>query len=702
MRHRLIRLIVVLLVGLGGWHLGQLQARGRLQLPSPSPAAPPAVVDLVPVGRYAESWPFTRESTHESGRLEILVAAGGESGFISPVIEPTRPVRALVAEWRMERGEPAAIEIAVRSRDERGWNGWQTLQLDEEVPDARAHFTTPLLLAENQAFQWRLIQEPGAEVASITIGALPLEPVPAASEILHLPPAPDPERAARPATIARTQWGHALDEPTWRAQPQRPRAFVVHHTATSDGGASPAAVVRAIDVYHRVTRGWGDIGYHYLIDHEGRIYEGRSGGPTSIGAHAYDFNEGTIGIALVGSYDQRDPSAAAAESLVALIAWLSGEYEIAPEGWSQFHGQLFPNVMGHRETGRVTSCPGHQTRGALPEVRRLVAERLTPLPALTLTVQPEQPWVSGQVTVTVAYEEADLGPARLELWLDEAPLKVGDDDYAIQVDTRSLPDGEHHLRAVARRPDGLMEQTTPLRVDNGTPSILLTGPPTRLTATVQLRDETSGLASVAVRRRDEQGNWNGWREIPSLLAATETVTETVRATPFENALALQWHAEDQAGNGIASGIVERPAPQVAPPISTTLEIVTLGTYPLVPVGGGDLLLQLVVINRGSAPLNGPVEVVLQIGPDERLSWLVAAGMPPGAIALLRSDWNVSTERFDGTLPAGQYDLLAWLQPVGSGNETLAPAEAVRLEPLIVAERAGPGPDGAAPGDENDE
>ena len=76
--------------------------------------------------------------------------------------------------------------------------------------------------------------------------------------------------------ISRAAWGADENLMTWTPEYRTVRKFVVHHTATSNGDLDPAATVRAIYYYHAVTRGWGDIGYNYLIDAQGRIYEGRT------------------------------------------------------------------------------------------------------------------------------------------------------------------------------------------------------------------------------------------------------------------------------------------------------------------------------------------------------------------------------------------------------------------------------------------
>ncbi|MPZ14565.1 MAG: N-acetylmuramoyl-L-alanine amidase, partial [Chloroflexi bacterium] len=108
---------------------------------------------------------------------------------------------------------------------------------------------------------------------------------------------------------------------TYRPEYASVSKFIVHHTVTSDGGADPAATIRAIYYYHAVTLGWGDIGYNYLIGHGGNAYEGRAGGPNAIGIHAGRFNRGSDGIALLGTFTEQAPSTPMLGGLASIIGW---------------------------------------------------------------------------------------------------------------------------------------------------------------------------------------------------------------------------------------------------------------------------------------------------------------------------------------------------------------------------------------------
>ena len=125
--------------------------------------------------------------------------------------------------------------------------------------------------------------------------------------------------ADRPAVT----WG--ADERIRRAPPSYAsdvRFAIVHHTAGKNGysRSEAAAIVKGIQLFHVQGNGWNDIGYNFLVDRFGTIYEGRFGGVDRnvIGAHALGFNTGSVGIALLGTYEDATPSAAAQDAIARL------------------------------------------------------------------------------------------------------------------------------------------------------------------------------------------------------------------------------------------------------------------------------------------------------------------------------------------------------------------------------------------------
>jgi len=154
----------------------------------------------------------------------------------------------------------------------------------------------------------------------------------------------------------------------WQLQyPDKVDKFIIHHTATESDLDDPKQAIRNIFYYHAVTRGWGDIGYNYIIDQQGRVYEGRKGGEGVVGGHAGPGNIGSIGIAILGNYDNGGVSDAAIESLSRLIAIKSKIHNIDPSSTT---------VIGHYKV-MDTRCPGTYLKGDLPLVIAMAKSMIT-------------------------------------------------------------------------------------------------------------------------------------------------------------------------------------------------------------------------------------------------------------------------------------------------------------------------------------
>lgn len=191
------------------------------------------------------------------------------------------------------------------------------------------------------------------------------------------------------------------------------KELVVHHTAVQVTGdtRSGAERVRALYQYHSVNRGWGDIGYHYIVDEQGQIYEGKEGGPFVVAGHAYCNNVGTIGIALLGNFELEQPSQAQIQSLQWLLKDLATQYDIDLTKSTTFHGKTKPPIIGHRDL-LDTDCPGYYAYGLLDQIRANVKAgtvdakvTLMPLRAPLPTV-PVKNTSSKPSTVTAPPEEA--------------------------------------------------------------------------------------------------------------------------------------------------------------------------------------------------------------------------------------------------------------------------------------------------------
>ena len=197
---------------------------------------------------------------------------------------------------------------------------------------------------------------------------------------------------AAPTIITRAEWGADESLRTSSRDFAPLVKAVVHHTAIDE--VDPAAQVRGILRQHTKTNGWADIGYNFLIDHEGRIYEGRwardyadgevhsgedTNGSLVVGAHAESHNPGSLGVAILGVYSSSSavvtPETMA--SLAQVIAWKFGPRDLDPFGQSAYtlsngKSETFANICGHRDVV-TTGCPGEGLYQRLPGLRDAVA-----------------------------------------------------------------------------------------------------------------------------------------------------------------------------------------------------------------------------------------------------------------------------------------------------------------------------------------
>ena len=204
-----------------------------------------------------------------------------------------------------------------------------------------------------------------------------------------------PELAAAPPIITRADW-HA-DETIRRAAPYYADGIhlaIVHHTAGSNSysKSQSASIVRAIELYHVQGNGWNEIGYNFLVDKYGQIFEGRYGGITRpvVGAHAQGFNSGSVGISVIGDYSSTSITPAARAALVSLIAWRLDLAHVDPlskvvrvsAGNPRFAAGTaitLNAISAHRDV-YPTSCPGASLYAQLPSLRTEISK--TGLPKL--------------------------------------------------------------------------------------------------------------------------------------------------------------------------------------------------------------------------------------------------------------------------------------------------------------------------------
>jgi hypothetical protein len=221
----------------------------------------------------------------------------------------------------------------------------------------------------------------------------------------------------QPPIIARRVWARGMAPPRVAPQYGAVKMAFVHHTENPNGYApgEVPAMLRAIYAFHRFINGWNDIGYNFVVDLYGRIFEARAGGIDEpvVGAHAGGYNLASTGVAVLGSFMSTPISPAARRALEELLAWklsLHGlpatgivAVRVNPAGasFSRFPANArvpLARIAGHRD-GDSTDCPGDALYGELPGVRARVLG-LAPRPTratLTLARSASQPLLLGSL-----------------------------------------------------------------------------------------------------------------------------------------------------------------------------------------------------------------------------------------------------------------------------------------------------------------
>ncbi|WP_309134393.1 DUF4214 domain-containing protein [Cellulomonas sp.] len=328
----------------------------------------------------------------------VVLTEADADRVLSPVVE-TDGFQTLGVTWPEAAAAPELLEVRTRA-DDGTWSSWTPLAVSDEAPDAgtadaraaeRRAGTDPLWVGEADAVQVALPLDAEPTDLSLALVSSPAEEAadvaPAAMRTGGAMVTAAVTAASAPRVIRGSEWGSA-------GQICRPDVAsslvgaVVHHTAGSNGYATVGQAMQQIrndQAYHQRSRGWCDLGYNFVVDKWGNIYEGRAGSldRAVIGVHAGGFNTGTVGVAMLGTYDAA-PSAATQQAVGSIIGWRLGAYGVNPGATmsyytgngenSRFKNQwvTLPRVIGHRDTA-FTSCPGNGGYAALPTIRAVAA-----------------------------------------------------------------------------------------------------------------------------------------------------------------------------------------------------------------------------------------------------------------------------------------------------------------------------------------
>jgi hypothetical protein len=324
---------------------------------------------------------------------------GADGAWRSPVVRASKRFDLVGLRWRS--GAHAGTRIRVRDAQTGRWARW-TAMADDHAGGAG---TEPVWAGGADAYQLRVDRRPrglqarfvnatGTATAADRLGTSLRRA--AHSTLATIAAATAPARAqtpggrGAPAIIPRAAWG--ADQCAPRAAPAYGQVQLgyVHHTVSANAYApqDSAAIVLSICRYHRNDNGWRDIGYNFLVDRYGQIFEGRAGGVDQpvIGAQAQGYNGVSTGVANIGTFSQAAQTEAAVAATAELLAWklslhgapVAGQVTVTSAGGPANRyaaGRLvtFERIAGHRDAD-ATSCPGDALHAQLPQIRARAAQ----------------------------------------------------------------------------------------------------------------------------------------------------------------------------------------------------------------------------------------------------------------------------------------------------------------------------------------
>ncbi|HEY7272924.1 MAG TPA: N-acetylmuramoyl-L-alanine amidase [Actinoplanes sp.] len=400
----------------------------------PVAQARPAVPDRIGAGPQLQT--IELSSAPGTARTEAATGALG----VAP--RATRPFSLVGATWTDPHAPlDGAVEVRTRSTADRRWSAWRAL--DSDGPDAAETdsadrpargSTDPLWAGPSDGVEARLASadgrthpvpaglrldliNPDEDAAAIRTDGVE-RPTAGEAPVTADERSPEPTQAAEPRGADRPEVGEAAT--TQRAAaatmvlPRRPvprlvtragwraneaivkhapeytgavQVVFVHHTATGNNYAcgQSASIIRGIELYHVRSKGWNDIGYNFLVDKCGTLFEGRAGGVDKpvLGAHTLGFNSNAAAIAVIGDYTGRGAPARVRSVIAQVAAYKLGAYGNNPAGRVVLTSNgsdryragtrvALNRISGHRDTGR-TACPGTALYGQLGGIRALAS-----------------------------------------------------------------------------------------------------------------------------------------------------------------------------------------------------------------------------------------------------------------------------------------------------------------------------------------
>ncbi|WP_272476534.1 peptidoglycan recognition protein family protein [Baekduia alba] len=464
------------------------------------------------------------------------------------------------------------LEVRVRARHGT-WSPWVPLGAGHHHrPDTGtgAHASDPVWAGGADELQLRAGRRPSRALEVRFVA------VPASARRLVRPVRAHAAQAGAPPTvIPRAAWGGDAVPP--RADPSYGDVQVafVHHTVSANDYApeDSAGIVLSMAKYHRDTNGWNDLGYNFVVDKYGQVFEGRAGGidQAVIGAQAQGYNSHSTGIANIGTFTDVGQTDAALDAMAKLIAWklplhgapVTGQIVLTSGGgelnrYKSGTPVTLERICGHRD-GDATECPGNALYAQLPDLRRRAQGIAPAIPVASVALDmsaPAQSVVYGDALVVsgtlrrgdgsaIAGQRVLVQKQGRSGWVTLARVPSGDDGaWSASIAWRAA--GKVRARAAvtgaaASATDGVQVGCTPLLTAKAKTTRVKAG------RSVPVSGIVRPLAPVVVTI-EKQGSDGKWRKVG-------TTTVKPRRTQFKSSVALKhpglYRLTPRTGSGTA-------------------------------------------------------------------------------------------------------------------------------------------------------
>ncbi len=277
------------------------------------------------------------------------------------------------------------VTVEIRTRSKNTWSSWHQLDLEDMSAGGRPG-TEPIWVGHADGVAARVRTASGATPKDIKVMTIDAGTAASDSQLsgsTSVSPAvysPDGtvDGAARttaaaadglppqPTIILRSDWGARAPTPCDSPRTvDQTKGAVLHHTAGSNSYTKEqsAAIVRGDQAYHMDGHGWCDIGYNFLVDKYGQIFEGRSGGITNQVRAAHsgnnEVNTYAMGVAMAGTFETVEPASAMKDAVVQLMAWRFGQMGLQAKGtWHV--GETLTGTYGRIDTHTLNIISGHR------------------------------------------------------------------------------------------------------------------------------------------------------------------------------------------------------------------------------------------------------------------------------------------------------------------------------------------------------